>query len=261
MSQLLTAPHIIQPETFSSWLVYNRSIEDVSSERFNIRDTDRGLNMDFMSYANFYLAGRNPSALLNSTALFEHSLNTFQTFFKHFAARGKFTYINGLRSAVWREYINAGGTDYPPERVNGTVTQRMEILTMNETATCISLAIIFLLIVILAILLFTLQIAYPRSCMQHPVECLADTLMIVAGSDEFVNLVHAQGVQGLEKIGMKTRLGWFRDRRGVVRWGIEVVDGDVEWVDGPDKEPFEEGDVQEVGETSVGLWQKIRARL
>jgi hypothetical protein len=31
-------------------------------------------------------------------------------------------------------------------------------------------------------------------------------------------------------------LGWFRDRRGIVRWGIEIVDAEgVEWTDGPEE--------------------------
>jgi hypothetical protein len=233
MSQLLTAPHTIQPTTFSSWLVYNRSIEDVSSERFSIRDKDKGLNMDFMSYANYHLAGKDPTALLNNTALFEHSQHAFQTFFKHFAARGKVT-LSGLpQNAVWREYTDVGGSDYPPESIHSTVTQHMEILTMNETATWLSLAIMFLLIIVIAAVIVTLQTVYPRTCMQHPVECLADELRLIAGSDNFMQLVHTQSIQAMKKSGVQTSLGWFKDGKGIIRWGIEVVDGNVEWVNGP----------------------------
>jgi hypothetical protein len=59
---------------------------------------------------------------------------------------------------------------------------------------------------------------------------------MVAGSDEFVKLVHERGVYGVEESGVRTKLRWFRDKRGVVRWGIEVADGDVEWVDAPEKD-------------------------
>jgi hypothetical protein len=104
---------------------------------------------------------------------------------------------------------------------------------MNEVATWLSLGIIFILIVILSVLIVSLQVVYPTSCVQHHVECLADVLVMVAGSDELKRLMHEQGLEHLETCSVETRLGWFRDKRGVVRWGIEVVDGDVEWLEGP----------------------------
>ena len=177
--------------------------------------------MDFMSRANFFLAGDDPRALLNATTLMQHSQHTFQTVFKHFTARGVATYLGGSsdrESIFW----NAEGED---EYVDGTVVQHMQVLKMNETATWLSLAIIFLLIAILAGVVVSLQILYPKTSMQHPVECLADTLMMVAGSDEFVDLVHGQG---FEESGVRTRLGWFVDKRGMDRWGVEVVRRDGE---------------------------------
>jgi hypothetical protein len=246
MSQLLTAPHIMDPPKPSSWLVFNKSIEDVSNERFSIRDTSKGLNMDFMSYANFHLANKNPTALLNHTALFEHSEKTFQTFFKHFAATGQWNYGNLHKSSV---YDNEDGP-WSAETVNGTFIERIEVLSMNETATWLSLGIIFALIVILVVLIVSLQIVYPKDSMQHHVECLADVLLMVAGSDEFVERVHMRGVRGVAKSDVRTKLGWFRDKRGVVRWGIEVADGDVEWVDAPEKD----GDDVEVGWSWKRFW-------
>lgn len=230
MSQLLTAPHIVEPMKPRSWLVYNKSIEDVSNERFSIRDPNRGLNMDFMSYANFHLAGSNPTTLLNNTALFEYSEKTFQTFFKHFATKGKWTYGGPAKSSVYDNDYGPGSA----EEVNGTFTERIEVLAMNETATWLSLGIIFVLIAIIIVLIISLQIIYPKDSMQHRVECLADILLMVAGSDEFVKLVHDRGVAGLEESDVKTKLGWFKDKRGVVRWGVEVADVDVEWVDAPE---------------------------
>jgi hypothetical protein len=197
----------------SSILVDNRTLEDLSIERFSIRDKQLGINMDFMSRANFFQAGDDPTALLNASALIEYSQHTFQTFFKHFVARGKV----GKKNAFWNDYVDG--------RINGTVAQRIQVLKMNETATWLSLAIIFVLIAILAVVIVALHIVYPKTCMEHPVECLADTLMMVAGSDEFVDLVHEGGI---EKSGVRTRLGWFKDKRGEDRWGIEVVDDDRE---------------------------------
>jgi hypothetical protein len=232
ISQLLTAAHIVRPLTWSSWLAFNHSIEDLTIERFNIRDTDAGLNMDFMSYAAFHLAQKNPTTLLNATTLLAHSETTLQTFFKHFATRGKWKHGGRDKSTVYEDFA-----PLLAQRINGTLTQRMDILTLNETATWLSLTIIFLLIVILCVLIVALQTVYPSSMMQHHVECLADVLVMVAGSDEFVKAVHENRV---EIDNSRTRLGWFRDKRGVVRWGVEVVDGDVEWVDGPEYEEREE---------------------
>ncbi|CAO2648819.1 Nn.00g097680.m01.CDS01 [Neocucurbitaria sp. VM-36] len=222
-SQLLTAPHIVKPPIASSWLVYNQSLEDVASERFNIRDRDRGLNMDFMSYANLHKVGNDPTALLDTTLLLRHSEKTFQTFFKHFSVSGRWvdTAVR-TESAVFEENDHL--------LVNGTISERIEILSMNETATWLSLAIIFVLVVILVVLIVSLQVVYPKDSMQHHVECLADVLAMVAGSDELLKMSREVGIEGVKRSGVQAKLGWFRDKRGAVRWGVEIADGDVEWV-------------------------------
>lgn len=83
-SQLLTAPHSITPPKSSSWLVHNKSLEDLDSEWFIIRDKDRGLNVDFMSYANLNKVNDDAQALLNASELQHHSEQTLQTFLNHF---------------------------------------------------------------------------------------------------------------------------------------------------------------------------------
>tara|TARA_R110002003_G_scaffold68_14_gene6177 strand:+ start:13313 stop:13774 length:462 start_codon:yes stop_codon:yes gene_type:complete len=129
-TQLLNAPHVIEPPIASSWLVHNGSIEDLTSERFAIGDLDKGLNMDFMSYANYYLANKDPTLLLDPEKLLQHSEKTFQTFFKHFAATGTTTIETGqTRSAVYDAFPGLWIGS------NGTLSERIEVLTMNETAT------------------------------------------------------------------------------------------------------------------------------
>ncbi|KAI4944894.1 hypothetical protein J4E91_008238 [Alternaria rosae] len=234
MTQLLTAPHIITPHIPHSWLSYNRSIEETASERFNIRDRDRGLNVDFMSYANWNLAGKDTESLLNTTTLLRHSEKTLQVFFKHFIHTGS-SNLSGRRS-VGEPDRAAYQQVYSPDPVNGTFTKRVEVLAMNETATWLSLIILILLIVILILLIVSLQIVYPSSCMQHRVECLADVLAMVAGSEGLISLIEEQGVDGFAKSGRLTKLGWFKDASGHVRWGVELVDAEgVEWVDGPEE--------------------------
>lgn len=240
LSQLLTAPHIIPPATYSSWLVYNRSIEDVTSERFSIRDTDKGLNMDFMSYSNYFLAKQDATALLDPDTLLKQSEKTLQTFFKHFATTGRWSYGNNDKRTVYDDVHSL----YQGEEVNGTLAERIEVLAMNEIATWLSLTIIFLLIAILVVLIVSLQVVYPSTSMRHHIECLADVLLLVAGSEELMKTVQ-EGVDGPENSVVRTRLGWFKDRSGVVRWGIEVVGAEgVEWLDGPEKEKEEKMDLR-----------------
>ncbi|CAN9214706.1 unnamed protein product [Alternaria sp. RS040] len=250
MTQLLTAPNVIAPRRAHSWLSYNKSIEEIESERFNIRDRDRGLNVDFMSYANWHLANKNSDALLNTTTLLRHSEKTLQIFFKHFAHSGS-SHLGGFRSnddSGRAVYDNA--FDRQGGAINATFTERFEVLVMNEVATWISLTILILLMIILIVLIVSLQIVYPSLSLQHPIECLADVLTMVAGSDGLIGLIEEQGVQGFANSDEMTRLGWFKDRRGAVRWGVELVDAKgIEWVDGPEAaRPDEVGDE----ESSVG---------
>ncbi|KAI4939211.1 uncharacterized protein J4E92_000495 [Alternaria infectoria] len=208
-------------------------IEETASERFNIRDRDRGLNVDFMSYANWNLANKDTESLLNTTTLLRHSEKTLQIFFKHFVNSGSSS-LSGRWSSSGPE--RAAYQRASSEPVNGTFTKRIEVLAMNETATWLSLTILILLIVILVTLVVSLQIVYPSSCMQHRVECLADVLAMVAGSEGLIGLIEQQGVEGFAKSGRLTKLSWFRDARGDVRWGVELVDAEgVEWVDGPEE--------------------------
>ncbi|KAH7085695.1 hypothetical protein BKA63DRAFT_575008, partial [Paraphoma chrysanthemicola] len=256
LTQLLNAPHLVEPQQYPNWLVYNRSIEDLSIERFAIRDLDKGLNMDFMSYANYYLADRDPALLLDPAKLLEHSQTTFQTFFKHFVTSGTTDKGTGkVRSAVYDDVRSYSSRD---NWTAWSMSERIEILKMNETATWLSLAIIFILTVILIVVFVALRTVYPSNSLHHRVECLADVLLMIAGSDEIVHMVHERGVDGIEKSGVMTKLGWFRDKRGVVRWGIERIGGDVEWVDGPDED---EGEDESKDEEPVPRGQSKRSML
>jgi hypothetical protein len=245
LSQLLTAPHILEPLKSSSQLVHNGTLEDVFSSRFSIRDTAQGLNMDFVSYASYILAGAQPTALLDGATLQVHSEKTLQTFFKHFVTSGRWTYGSEEKTAAYED------TMWYADRADGEVSERIEVLTMNAVATWLSLGIVFLLMGILCVLIVVLQVVYPREAMQRRVECLGDVLGMVAGSDGLVGLVREGKIVGE---GPKMRLGWFRDRRGTVRWGVEAV-GEVEWVDGPEEEVDQEGragEQREVDDRSVG---------
>jgi hypothetical protein len=104
---------------------------------------------------------------------------------------------------------------------------------MNTTATYLSTAILIWLI-FTTLLVTGLQRRYTRF-MNRDVQLIADMLVLIAGSDNLLELMENEGVESKKSDNVRTMLGWFRDRSGEVRWGIEVVGGEnaVEWVDAP----------------------------
>jgi hypothetical protein len=220
MMQLVKSSDIDQFDT-NAW--DRLGFENIWDESFNIRDATLGINMDFMSYSTWFLAQKNSTALLDAATLLEHSQQTFQTFFQHYA--GKTRWTDGERIA----YIKADKDD--SKEIDVTTTDRIEVLAMVDSATWLCLAITFALVLILITLIITLRIAYPPTLMNRKVECLADMLALIAGSDELLAHVEDKSDDELNRSGIRTRLGWFKDKLGVVRWGIEVES--VEWVERP----------------------------
>jgi hypothetical protein len=207
------------------------NMEDLDDERFNVRDTNLGLNMDFMSYANYVRANSSSTALLDADTLREHTQQTFQTFFAHYASTAR--WIDGQKIV----YDELTGEGEQGQKVNVTISEPIEVLAMTQTATWLSLGILFVLMLILVILIVSLKIVYPRTILQHKVECLADVIAMVEGSENLLACTEQYDARDLKKSGIKTRLGWFRNNRtGVTRWGIEVDGADgVEWVERPEK--------------------------
>jgi hypothetical protein len=181
--------------------------------------------MDFMSYANLFQANMDPLVLLDPATLEKYSQRTFQTFFQHFASKTK--WIDG-QSMV---YKNA--PDDRAGKFEVATTQRIETLNMVASATWLSLAIIFILVVILSICIVTLKIVYPDNIMRNNIECIADVLVLIEGSEALLQCAERHDTNMLTDNGLRTRLGWFKDREGVVRYGVENAPG-VEWIEKPD---------------------------
>jgi hypothetical protein len=223
---------------------------EVSSNAFTFRDVDRGINMDLMTYSMYTLAQNDPEALLNFTTLATYADRTFQTFFQHFV-NSELSLINGgfayqpvgdssLETIGRPLSINGSiiqGNDFPVLNTHRTVTasisRRIRVLHMNVIATYLSAAILIWLI-LTTLLVICLQRKYTSS-MNRDVQLIADMLILIAGSDNFLELVADKGVELKKSKDIKTMLGWFKDRDGQVRWGIEVVGGRnaVDWVDAP----------------------------
>ena len=135
------------------------STEDLIDNTYNIRDEINGLNMDFMTYSMYSMAGKDPTALLDTELFTKLAQKTFTTFFQHFVSNnisfetGGWAYqrINAslpssLGPAI--ELVNGylpgdTATEYqdvmhPISHTNRTVTaqisQRVELLQMNAVA-------------------------------------------------------------------------------------------------------------------------------
>jgi hypothetical protein len=226
------------------------SYEALSENAFVFRDPNNGINMDLMAYSMYTLAEQDPEALLNYTILAGHADRTFQTFFQQFVnselslSKGGYAYqpIGDNSMELLGRPIDVNGTllsekSFPVLNTNRTITasisHRIRVLHMNATATYLSIAILIWLI-FTTITVLCLQRRY-TSFMNRDVQLIADMLVLIVGSDNFLELVMEKGVDLKGNKDIKTILGWFKDRDGQVRWGVEVVGGRnaVDWVDAP----------------------------
>jgi hypothetical protein len=213
---------------------------------FNMRDNQSGLNLDFMSYASYVDTGKKPYALLDLDLLLQESQKIFSIFFQHYVDNnvsqedGGWAYqpigadltvnppMKGTRTQLLPngkfaprfEDIHSRNTS---RTVTATLTARVEVLRMNLVAFAISTSILAWL-AITTIVFMAMQRRYLGS-MQRNVECIADVLVMIAGSERFLAVVREEGIDTIIKEDMiLTRLGWFRDSNGVMRWRIELVE-------------------------------------
>jgi len=225
-------------------------MESLRDNAFIMRDAETGMNMDLMTYSMYSLANKDPQALLDYATLVTHANHTFQTFFQHFISNGLsleqggwgYQKIGDNSTHALGEPVTLDGRVLPRRKyaslhtnrtVEALVSHRTQVLHMNAIATYLSVAIIIWLIGTTAVV-SSLQ----RRCtspLLRDVQLIADVLVLVAGSDHLSRLVEERGVALKNANDVKTMLGWFKDRNGEVRWGIEVVGGRdaAEWVDAP----------------------------
>lgn len=244
--------------------VLGYNIEDLDDNTYTIRDEMNGLNMDFMTYSMFTMAGKDPKALLDPDTFLRLAQKTYTTFFQHYVSNnvsmqtGGWAYqkINaslpsGIGPAVQLEYNYLPGTKatayqdemHPISHTNRTVeahvSQRVELLQMNAVAVWLSIGIMAWLI-LTTIVVVVLQKRYFGSLVRN-VECLGDVLVMIAGSANFLQVVREIRAGRLLPESyehLRTKLGWFVDEDGGVRWGIEMEEsyGDgpgVHWIPAP----------------------------
>ena len=57
------------------------------------------------------------------------------------------------------------------------------------------------------------------------IECIADVLVLIAGSERLLEVIREKGYDAIVKEDkMLTRMGWFRDVDGTMRWRIDLVE-------------------------------------
>ncbi|KAF2146972.1 uncharacterized protein K452DRAFT_337305 [Aplosporella prunicola CBS 121167] len=66
--------------------------------------------------------------------------------------------------------------------------------------------------------------------LHRDIECVADVLILVAGSDKLLQMIRERGVSGLkdDDRGLMAGLDWFKGSDGQMRWGVEIVEPEVE---------------------------------
>ncbi|KAI9929420.1 hypothetical protein MW887_000890 [Aspergillus wentii] len=227
-------------------------VENLLENTYNFRDNSTGLNMDYMTYSMFSMANKSPDALLNSQTLDELSKKTFTTFFQHFVSNDISPKIGGwayqpinaslpsdLAPAV-DDIMGGKATAYQDDlhpilhtkrTVSAVVSQRVELLHMNPAAVWLSIAILGWMM-ITTVIVAILQRQYLGNMLRN-VGCLADVLVLVAGSDNLMRVMEAVRsgkFSASDYENIHTRLGWFIGGDGKTRWGIEVEE---RFMDGP----------------------------
>jgi hypothetical protein len=109
------------------------------------------------------------------------------------------------------------------QTTTATISTRVEVLRMNEVAFWISASILIWLIITI-IIFASVQRKYYGGMMRN-VECIADVLVLIAGSERLLAVIKEKGIDTiLKEDRILTRLGWFRDPDGTMRWRIELVE-------------------------------------
>ncbi|GME59599.1 uncharacterized protein LTHEOB_4547 [Neofusicoccum parvum] len=210
--------------------------ENLNDNTFTFRDRAQGLNLDYMTYAMYALADKDPTALLNTTTMERLAQRTFSTFFQHFASSnvpmdtGGWAYqtINASLPPEIAEQRSKmlNLSDVPVSQTNRTavvrVDTRAEMLNMSPVAVWLSVGILAWLIMT-TIIIAAVQRRYLKN-LDRNIECVGDVLVLIAGSEKLLQLVRERGTEGLrEDRNIKTKLGWFENSHGESRGGIEIV--------------------------------------
>lgn len=145
--------------------------EPTIDRTFNYRSP--GLNMDFMTYAMYILAGNKLEALLDPDVQASTANKVFSTFFQHFVSS------NVTSQGSWAYEVVQDG-----QSVEVTVARRVQMLQMSMAATAICLSILAFFIVITIVVYFVDFKHFAN--LQHDVDSMADVLRLMSDSPKFL---------------------------------------------------------------------------
>ncbi|KAH7076885.1 hypothetical protein BKA63DRAFT_411342 [Paraphoma chrysanthemicola] len=233
-------------ETFLAGGEGRDDYDNIRDKTFNMRDNSTGMNADFMTYATYAEVGFDPNAMLDPDMLIKASQKVFSIFFQHFVNNNVSHDFGGWAYQPLNAHLSIGPpmkgvpiplTPYdtiPPRfedapvhdmgrNVTATVSTSFEVLRINIVAFWISTSI--LIWIIIALIMFTAVQRRYLGGMQRNIECIADVLVLIAGSDKLLAVIKEKGIDTiLKEDKLLTRLGWFRDPDGTMRWRIELVE-------------------------------------
>jgi hypothetical protein len=204
---------------------------------FNFRDPSRGLNLDFMTYAMYSLADENPEALLDASILQSLAQETFSTFFQHYVSSdvsleiGSWAYqpinatlpsVQGLSLSGNQNLSQSASSSMTNRTVEAVVSTKIELLRVNPVAVWLSVSILIWLLVT-TIIFAAVERRHYKGLIRN-IECVADVMILVAGSKEFLQVAKNRTIEELDidKESCLTKLGWFLDCHGEDRWGVEI---------------------------------------
>lgn len=222
---------------FAHYEVDTYGSEDLEDQAFNFRDTKQGLNLDFMSYSMFSAAKRDPKALLNEEMMQQLASKAFSLFFQHYVSRNVSLEVGGwayqpINASLPHDLLPTAGDDplkpeelQPPSHTNRTavvkISRQVEMLQTSPIAVWLSVSILAWLITTALVIAVVQRTQLKR--LLRDVECIADVLLLVAGSENLLQLVREKGPFGLVDEGsFVAGLGWFQTRGGDMKWGIEI---------------------------------------
>lgn len=199
----------------SEELIYNVCKDSV----YNMRDDTTGLNIDFMSYAAYADVGYDPTALLDAKTLAERSQKVFSTYFQHFMSNNiSSEYGNWVLQPIGQQ-LHVGPpmsfmpTQYAPggslapnfedfarntsRTVTVTISSYVEMLRINTVAFWIATSILTWLLITIGIFASVQQRYYGG--MMRNVECIADILVLIAGSERLLTAIRENGIDTILK--------------------------------------------------------------
>ena len=180
-----------------------KSYENLDDNVFNIRNNITGLSLDFMSYAAYVQAGRNPEALLDKNTMLASTEKIFTKFFQHYVSSavslttGGWAYqpiganLNELGAVVNGTFPQLNPDGSPAKKFSelpaqdtqrtdtATMSSHVEVLHMNPTAVWLCVALLVWL-ALTTVVVVAMQRWYFGE-LRRNVETIADVLVLVAG--------------------------------------------------------------------------------